>query len=100
MSDHNDIDYKRINSIQSITTAIQHLQGFLDSLKLYEDEKIIKVFIVTEKKHSIELIGHFSQDASKSLFELIRNSRNKIVLQLNKKLQEFVATGRTIKPIA
>lgn len=85
-----DPSFNRIKSINDLTGDIQALQNFLSDLEHYKDERIQKLFLVTDQKHSIELIGHFSKNASTSLFNLIIESRNKLIEQMETLLKEYL----------
>lgn len=89
-----DLNYDRITCINSLTGDIQALQNFLSDLEQYKDEKIQKLFIVTDQKHSIELIGHFSKNASSTLFNLIIDSRNKLIEQMELRLHEYLTATK------
>jgi cytoplasmic iron level regulating protein YaaA (DUF328/UPF0246 family) len=89
-----DQKFNRINKINSLTGDIQALQNFLSDLEQFKDERIQKLFIVTDQKHSIELIGHFSKNASASLFNLIIESRNKLIEQMETLLKEYLVVPK------
>lgn len=96
-----DLAYQKIEQIQKLSNDALRLQEFLSDLDKYKTEKISKMFIVTDQKHCIELIGHFTPAASNSLFDLIIKSRSKILIELNQILKDFLntpGTGKTIKP--
>jgi hypothetical protein len=77
-----------IKSITAITNDIQKLQEFIDLLNSEKHLRIKKIYIVNESDHQIELIGNFSNEASKKILDLIIESRSSLIEKLNNVLKQ------------
>jgi len=77
-----------IKRITAITNDIQKLQEFIDLLNSEKHLRIKKIYIVNESDHQIELIGNFSNEASKKILDLIIESRSSLIEKLNNVLKQ------------
>lgn len=80
-------DILRINRI---TTDIQNLQEFIDALTSQKEHRIKSLYIVNENNYQIELKGNFSTEASKKLLDLIIESRQHLIKNLELVLTQCV----------
>lgn len=86
-----------INRINLLSTDINKLQEFIDLLSLYKEKKITAMYLVLDDiepkpgtKIQIEFKGNFSNESTKKLFDLIIESREKLIDKMKKTLVDCV----------
>lgn len=86
-----------INRINLLSTDINKLQEFIDLLSVYKEKKITAMYLILDdidskpgNKIQIEFKGNFSNESTKKLFDLIIESREKLIDKMKKILVDCV----------
>lgn len=86
------------NYLNRLTSDVAALKHFIDQLKLNSCADIKKLYIVLETNYQIELTGVFGTETSKTIFETLIKSRERRLMELEKKLIEIAGRVKTLQP--
>ena len=83
----NSIDVDRIHEI---TTQIQSINDFIENIKK-NVTPIKALYIVTDSQYRIEIKENFSDETTQSIFDIIIETRLRLLEQLETKLSQVVS---------
>lgn len=82
-----------IDRIQILTSDIQKLNDFIESVKL-NIAPIQALYIITRNQFKIDLKGNFSDETTRCIFDLILKEKTKLLETFEAKLNEVIELSK------
>ncbi len=86
------------NLLDRLTSDIAALKHFVNQLKQHKKTNIKKLYIVLEDDFQIELTGVFGTETTSGIFDLLIQSRERRLNQLETKLIDLADQLKTLQP--
>lgn len=98
MEKRNLISDNDANLLDRLTSNISALKHFINQLKQHKETNIKKLYIVLDDDFQIELTGVFGTETTSRIFDLLIQSRERRLNQLETKLIDLSDQIKNIQP--
>lgn len=86
------------NYLNRLTADIAALKHFIDQLKQHKEKNIKKLYMVLADDYQIELTGTFGTETTGALFNILIQSREHRLNELETRLMDLAAQLQTNQP--